>query len=83
MSEIRPIEVFGVGNALVDLQVEVDGGFLESLGVEKGRMTLVEAPRSNREDMAPFDTTARPPSRPGPRLSCLSRSPKSTSPITI
>jgi sugar/nucleoside kinase (ribokinase family) len=45
MSEIRPIEVFGVGNALVDLQVEVDGGFLTGLEVEKGRMALVEPDR--------------------------------------
>jgi sugar/nucleoside kinase (ribokinase family) len=45
MNEIRPLDVFGVGNALVDLQVEVDEAFLEGLEAEKGRMALVEEAR--------------------------------------
>ena len=45
MNEIRPLDVFGVGNALVDLQVSIDDAFLQGLEVEKGRMALVEPER--------------------------------------
>jgi sugar/nucleoside kinase (ribokinase family) len=35
-------DVYGVGNALVDIQVRVDDAFLESLALDKGIMTLVD-----------------------------------------
>lgn len=35
-------DVFGVGNALVDIQTQVDDAFVEELGFEKGIMTLVD-----------------------------------------
>ena len=37
--------VYGVGNALVDLEYEVPETLLETLSVDKGRMTLIEEPR--------------------------------------
>lgn len=38
-------DVYGVGNALVDIEVETTSEQLSALGVEKGVMTLVEADR--------------------------------------
>jgi sugar/nucleoside kinase (ribokinase family) len=40
-----PYDVFGVGNAIMDLQVRCDDAFLESNGIEKGIMTLTEPDR--------------------------------------
>jgi hypothetical protein len=37
--------VFGVGNAIMDMQVRCDDAFLESNGIEKGIMTLVDEKR--------------------------------------
>ena len=37
--------VFGVGNAIMDLQVRCDDAFLEQMGIEKGLMTLVDEAR--------------------------------------
>ncbi len=34
--------VYGVGNAIMDLQLQCDDAFLDSIGVKKGVMTLVE-----------------------------------------
>ena len=42
------IDVFGVGNALVDIQVHVTEQMLEDLGFEKGIMTLVDAATQKR-----------------------------------
>lgn len=39
---MKEIDVFGVGNALVDIQVRVDDGLLSELGIDKGIMTLVD-----------------------------------------
>jgi len=36
-------DVYGVGNAIMDLQVQCDDAVLDSIGVEKGIMTLTEA----------------------------------------
>jgi sugar/nucleoside kinase (ribokinase family) len=36
-------DVFGVGNAIVDIQLRVDDAFLRDIDVAKGLMTLVEA----------------------------------------
>jgi sugar/nucleoside kinase (ribokinase family) len=36
-------DVFGVGNAIVDIQLQIDESFLNQIGVAKGLMTLVEA----------------------------------------
>ncbi len=38
-------DVFGVGNAIVDLQLKIDDAFLDHIRVQKGLMTLVEAER--------------------------------------
>ncbi len=38
-------DVFGVGNAIMDLQVRCDDAFLEQHGIEKGIMTLTEPER--------------------------------------
>lgn len=38
-------DVYGMGNALVDMEFSVDDGFLETMGVEKGYMTLVDEQR--------------------------------------
>jgi len=35
-------DVYGVGNAIMDLQLQCEDAFLDSIGVEKGVMTLVE-----------------------------------------
>jgi sugar/nucleoside kinase (ribokinase family) len=36
-------DVFGVGNAIVDIQLQIDDAFLRKIDVAKGMMTLVEA----------------------------------------
>jgi len=41
---VRP-DVYGLGNALVDLQVRVDDEFLAQQGLAKGHMTLVDTAR--------------------------------------
>ena len=38
-------DVYGIGNAIMDMQVQTDDGFLASIGVDKGIMTLVEEAR--------------------------------------
>jgi len=38
-------DVYGIGNAIMDLQVQIDDGFLASIGAEKGIMTLVDEAR--------------------------------------
>jgi len=38
-------DVYGVGNAIMDLQVQCDDAFLEKNGIEKGIMTLTEPER--------------------------------------
>ena len=38
-------DVFGVGNAIVDIQLKVDEAFLNHIDVAKGMMTLVDAER--------------------------------------
>ncbi len=38
-------DVFGVGNAIMDMQVHCDDDFLERTGIEKGIMTLVDEQR--------------------------------------
>lgn len=42
------LDVYGVGNALVDVQVRVDESFIARLGLQKGRMELVDAARQAR-----------------------------------
>ncbi len=38
-------DIYGMGNALLDTEVEVDDAFLARMGIEKGMMTLVDADR--------------------------------------
>jgi sugar/nucleoside kinase (ribokinase family) len=42
---MKPLQVTGVGNALVDVISRVDEAFLERLGVERGIMTLIDRAR--------------------------------------
>ncbi len=37
------LDLYGIGNAIVDTDVEVDDGFLSEAGVAKGHMTLVDS----------------------------------------
>lgn len=41
----KKYDVYGIGNALVDIVTEVDNSFLEQYNVEKGLMTLVDEER--------------------------------------
>ncbi len=43
---MKQIDVVGLGNAIVDVLAQVDDEYLESLGVTKGAMTLVDAGRA-------------------------------------
>jgi sugar/nucleoside kinase (ribokinase family) len=38
-------DIYGMGNALLDTEVEIDDAFLGQLNIEKGMMTLVDADR--------------------------------------
>jgi len=38
-------DVYGLGNALVDIQYQVDPSFLKEMGIDKGVMTLIEEDR--------------------------------------
>lgn len=44
----KKYNVFGIGNALVDIVTEVDDQFLESHNIEKGLMTLVDEENQTR-----------------------------------
>ena len=44
----KKYNVFGIGNALVDIVTEVDDQFLKSHNIEKGLMTLVDEEHQNR-----------------------------------
>jgi sugar/nucleoside kinase (ribokinase family) len=39
---MKSIDVLGIGNALVDIQAQVDESFLKTVGFDKGVMTLVD-----------------------------------------
>ena len=39
------LDLFGLGNAIVDTDVEIDDDFLSDEGLEKGQMTLVDSSR--------------------------------------
>ncbi len=43
----KTIDVFGVGNALVDILAQVDDEFIAEVGLEKGGMTLMDTDRQN------------------------------------
>ena len=45
---MQPIDVYGVGNALVDIEYEVDDDFFPTLGVRRGVMTLVSHERQEK-----------------------------------
>jgi sugar/nucleoside kinase (ribokinase family) len=42
---VKQYKVYGIGNALVDTEIQVEDAELASMGVEKGLMTLVDASR--------------------------------------
>lgn len=44
---MKRYDVYGIGNALVDMEFEVDGPFLQKNGLEKGFMTLVDRQRQD------------------------------------
>ena len=39
------LDVFGLGNAIVDTEVDVDEGFLNDQEITKGHMTLIDSTR--------------------------------------
>lgn len=41
-------DIYGIGNALVDMEFEVSDGFLADQGIEKGLMTLIEEDRQQQ-----------------------------------
>lgn len=45
---MKPIDVYAIGNALVDYDFEVSEESLERLGIEKGVMTLIDAGREQQ-----------------------------------
>src|SRR3990170_5212367 len=45
---IRQYDVYGIGNALVDIVTEVDLDFFARNGIEKGVMTLVDEKRQHQ-----------------------------------
>ena len=42
---MRQYDVYGLGNALVDIQFRVDPSFFEVMGIDKGVMTLIDGDR--------------------------------------
>lgn len=44
---MKKYDVYGIGNALVDMEFEVTGAFFQEHTIEKGRMTLVEEDRQD------------------------------------
>lgn len=44
---MKKYHVYGIGNALVDMEIEVTSEYLKKMGVEKGVMTLVEQSRQD------------------------------------
>lgn len=44
---MKKFNVYGIGNALVDMEIEVNPEFLKKMNIEKGLMTLVD---KNRQD---------------------------------
>ena len=44
---MKKYHVYGIGNALVDMEFEVEDSFFEQYGIEKGVMTLVDEPRQH------------------------------------
>mgnify|MGYP001828498493 FL=1 len=45
---MKKYQIFGIGNALVDMEFEVNDTFFSEHGIEKGLMTLVEEKAQNR-----------------------------------
>lgn len=44
---MKKYQVYGIGNALVDMEIEVTPEYLQEMSVEKGLMTLVDQERQN------------------------------------
>jgi len=44
---MKKYHVYGIGNALVDMEFEVEDGFLQNMSVDKGLMTLVDENRQH------------------------------------
>jgi hypothetical protein len=44
---MRTYDVYGIGNAITDLQLRTDDDFLSAIGVDKGIMTLVDEARQS------------------------------------
>lgn len=44
---MKKYHVYGIGNALVDMEFEVEDSFFEQYGIEKGLMTLVDEERQH------------------------------------
>ena len=42
------LDVVGIGNAIVDVLVQTDDGFLQAHGLQKGGMALIDEPQAER-----------------------------------
>ena len=78
MSTANKLAVYGVGNALVDMEYQVDDSFLQSHDIPKGHMTLVEEDRliALSDALEEFQPCLLYTS-PSPRDGLLSRMPSS------
>ena len=45
---MKQYDVYGLGNALVDMEFEVEDGFLKLMEIDKGVMTLVDEDQQHR-----------------------------------
>ena len=65
-------DVYGLGNALVDMEFEVTDSFLQQMKIEKGLMTLVNEARQREiieiHGMQHKRTAGSPPIRSSPYL---------------
>lgn len=56
---MKKYHVYGIGNALVDIEVLVDECFFSKMEIEKGVMSLVERPRQSKilDELKNYHTT--------------------------
>ena len=45
-------DVYGIGNALVDTEFEIEDDFLKEFSIEKGMMTLVDREQQDQSPLA-------------------------------
>ncbi|MFP1642908.1 adenosine kinase [Pontitalea aquivivens] len=57
---MKPYQVVGIGNAVVDVLAQTDDSFLDHMGIEKGIMQLIERDRAETLYAAMSDRTQAP-----------------------